>query len=160
MKTITRWFGSLAAPILALVLVSALAPGASLGARSTTILGVAWHADDTPIKHANLRLRNVLTGKATGVTTANETGQFTFENIEAGTYLVELVSDSGRVRTVSDIFTIAPGETVATFVRLSTKLPWVTAFFGNSASSVAAAAATLGIAAIAPLAYCQSPPCH
>jgi hypothetical protein len=146
--------------MLALVLVSASAPGAPLGSRSTTILGVAWNADDTPIKHANLRLRNVASGKLTAATIANETGHFTFENIEGGTYLVELVNDSGRVRAVSDIFTIAPGETVATFVRLGSKVPWVTAFFGNSASSVTAAAATLGIAAIAPLAYCQSPPCH
>jgi len=134
--------------------------GASFGSRATTILGSAWNADNTPIKGANLRLRNVVTGKIEAVTKANETGQFTFENVEGGSYAVELVSDSGHVETIGHVFTIAPGETVATFVRLSPKIPWATTAFSNTAGNVAATAATEGIAAIRPAGYCQSPPCH
>ncbi len=74
--------------------------------------------------------------------------------------MVELVTDTGHIQTVGNVFTIAPGETVATFVRLGPKVPWVTAFFNNTASSVSAAAATEGVSAVAPLAHCQSPPCH
>ena len=46
---------------------------------------------------------------------------------------------------------IAPGETVATFVRLGTKVPWFPGFFGNAASAVASTAASQGITAIAPV---------
>jgi len=134
--------------------------GASFGSRSTQILGAAWNVDNSPIKGANLRLRNVVTGKIEALTKANELGQFTFDNIEGGSYVVELVTDAGHIVTVGHVFTIAPGETVATFVRMSTKVPWATALFNNTASSVASSAATAGITAIAPLAYCQSPPCQ
>jgi hypothetical protein len=134
--------------------------GASFGTRATTILGSAWNADNTPIIGAHLRLRNVVTGKLEAMTKANETGQFTFENVEGGSYVVELVSESGHVQTVGHVFTIAPGETVATFVRLGPKVPWATAVFNNTAGNVASTAATEGIAAIRPAGNCQSPPCH
>jgi len=136
------------------------AAGASFGSRATTVLGAAWNSDNTPIKGANLRLRNVVTGKVEAVTKGNQAGQFTFEQVEGGTYVVELVTDSGRVQTVGDVFSIAPGETVATFVRLAPKIPWTTAVFNNTAGNVAAVAATEGIAAIRPTGACQSPPCH
>lgn len=138
--------------------------GASFGSPSTTILGSAWNADNTPIKGANLRLRNVVSGKIEAVAKANDAGEFAFENVEGGSYVVELVSDSGHVETIGHVFTIAPGETVATFVRLTPKIPWATAAlnstFSNTAGNVAATAATEGIAAIKPAGYCQSPPCH
>jgi hypothetical protein len=134
--------------------------GASFGSRSTSILGAAWNIDNSPIKGANLRLRNVVSGKVEAIAKANDVGQFAFENIEGGSYVVELVSEAGKIQTVGHVFTIAPGETVATFVRLGTKVPWGTAFFSNTASSVASAAASEGITAIAPLALCSSPPCN
>lgn len=134
--------------------------GASSGSHATMILGSAWNADNSPIKGANLRLRDVVTGKIAAVTKANEDGRFTFENVEGGSYAVELVSESGQVQTVGHVFTIAPGETVATFVRFEPKIPWATAVFNNTAGSVATTAATVGIAAIRPSGTCQSPPCN
>lgn len=134
--------------------------GASFGAaRVTSILGAAWNVDNTPIKEANLRLRNVVTGKIEALTKANDVGQFAFENVNGGSYVVELVTASGKIQTVGHVFTIAPGETVATFVRVGTKAPWGTAFFNNTANAVASAAASEGITAIAPPPLCSSPPC-
>jgi len=124
----------------------------AVSARATSIMGVAWNADDSPIKNARLRLRNAVTGRVEAATTANEAGQFTFENIEGGTYVVELVRESGKVLTVGHPFTIAPGETVATFVRLGTKVPWFNGFFSNAASAVASSAASEGVTAMAPVA--------
>lgn len=127
-------------------------PGASgaVGTRSTSILGTAWEADNTPIPNARLRLRNVLSGKIAATTTANEMGQFAFNDIESSSYLVELVGGNGKILTVGHTFTVAPGETVATFVRLGTRVPWFNGFFGNAASAVAATAASTGITAVAP----------
>jgi hypothetical protein len=53
--------------------------------RSTSILGAAWNADDSPIAGARLRLRNGITGRIEATTVANAAGQFSFANVEGGT---------------------------------------------------------------------------
>jgi hypothetical protein len=145
--------------VLALTLVSAAAANGRSPAKGPSVLGAAWHHDNSPIKGANLRLRNVVSGKVLAVAKANDLGRFTFDNVEPGTYVVELVSDRGHVQTVSHVFTVAPGETVATFVRLGTHTTWTGAFFSNTAGAIVATAATEGITALAPLGRCASPPC-
>jgi hypothetical protein len=122
----------------------------ALASRSTSILGAAWKADNSPIPNAKLRLRNVLTGRIEATTVANEAGQFAFTGIESGTYAIELVSDTGKVLTLGHTFTVAPGETVATFVRLGTRVPWFNGFFGNAAAAASSTAASTGVTAIAP----------
>jgi hypothetical protein len=139
------------------------AAGATLGVRATSVFGTAWESDNTPIKDANLRLRNVVNGKIQALTKGNAAGQFVFENIEPGSYVVELVSDTGKIRALGHVFTISPGETMATFVRLETKVPWGEAFFKNTASILAITAASQGITALSPAPLCKagaaSPPC-
>ena len=125
---------------------------ASSDARATTILGSAWTADNAPIGHARLRLRNVITGRIEAVTVADDLGQFTFPSAEPGSYLVELVNETDRVQVAGHVFTIAQGETVATFVRLTTKVPWFTTFFTNSVAAISSTAASEGITALAPVA--------
>jgi len=124
----------------------------TFGTRVTAVLGVAWTADNTPIHRASIRLRDVVTGKIQSTAIANDAGQFAFENVPGGSYVVELLNASGHVEVVGHVFTIAAGETVATFVRLGTKVPWFTGFFNNTVSSVASTAASQGVAAIAPIA--------
>jgi hypothetical protein len=136
-----------------------VAPAAS-GTRATAIVGSAWNVDNSPIKFANLRLRDVVEGRIEALARANDAGEFTFENVPGGSYVVELLNDSGKVETVGHVFTIAPGETVATFVRLNVKVPWITAFFKNTAGVVAATAGSAGITALAPPRLCSSPPCN
>lgn len=128
-------------------------PGSGTGAissRVTSIQGAAWHSDNTPVPNAVLRLRNVVTGRIEAVTIAAANGTFAFNGIPDGTYLIEMVSDSGKVLMVGHTFTVAPGETVATFVRLGPKVPWFNGFFGNAAQTVSSSAATTGVTAVAP----------
>ena len=142
-----------------LVLISLLMAGVVLHAnvrpngpaRNTSIRGHAWTAENTPIPNAQLRLRNVTTGKIEALAVADEAGQFTFSNVEGGSYVVEMINDAGRVLTVGHVFTIAPGETVGTFVRLGTRVPWFSGFFANTAAAVASIAASEGITALAPV---------
>ena len=131
--------------------VGAPAAGVTLGSRATTIMGTAWAADNTPIRLAHLRLRNLVTGRVEATTISNDAGQFAFDNVEGGNYVVELLNEAGKVQVVGHAFTIAPGETVATFVRAGTKVPWFNGFFGNSVSAVSSTAASEGITAIAPV---------
>ncbi len=118
--------------------------------RGTSILGAAWYADNSPIPNARLRLRNLQTGRVEATTVGGEDGRFTFASVESGSYLVELVSESGGVLALGQPFTIAPGETVATFVRLRVKVPWYAEFFSSAGAAAVSAAALAGITAIAP----------
>jgi hypothetical protein len=140
------------AAVKTVVKVNALLPvrSAAVGVRAAEILGAAWNADNTPIAGARLRLRNVSTGKVDATTVANDLGQFAFSDVAIGAYLVELVTDGGRLLTVGHTFTVGPGETVATFIRLGTKVSWSDGFFRNAAGAIAAAAASMGVTAIAP----------
>ncbi len=156
--------------LFAAVVLLLAAPSSHAGAPpapargGTSILGSAWTEDTRPIPKARLRLRNVATGKIEAVTLANDAGEFTFPNVEGGSYVVELVNEAAAVQAVSHVFSIAPGETVATFVRLGTKRPRIGGFFENAAAAVVtgaalfqnastavtAAAAGLGITAVTP----------
>jgi hypothetical protein len=130
---------------------SARVGAATASSGSTSVLGAAWKMDNTPIPGARVQLRNVISGKVEATSVADQAGQFTFTRIEGGTYVVELIGEHGKILTVGHAFVIAPGETVATFVRLGTKVPWFTDFFSNAASAVASTAASQGITAIAPV---------
>jgi hypothetical protein len=113
-----------------------------------TIIGTAWHHDNSPISYALLRLRNVTSGRIVMGTEANAQGRFTFVQIAPGSYIVELVDAGGDVRAVGQMFSLGSGETVATFIRLGTEIPWFSGFFGNAAAAVLATAASLGVTAV------------
>jgi hypothetical protein len=130
--------------------VSDASAGTTVNVRWASIMGAAWNADDSPIPFAKLRLRNVVSGKIQAHTVADELGKFSFRSVEPGSFVVELVNDEGKILTVGHTFSAAPGETVATFVRLGTKVPWFNGFFGNAAAIVASTAAAAGVTAVAP----------
>jgi len=126
--------------------------GLTVTTRVTRIVGSAWTADNAPIPQAHIRLRNAISGHVEASAVASDLGEFEFLDVDGGSYLVELVNDAGRIQVVGQVFTIAPGETVATFVRLNAKVPWFTGFFGNTLSAVSSTAASEGITALAPVA--------
>lgn len=132
-------------------------PAVAAGTHVTAVIGGAWTADNKPIGQARVRLRDVVTGRIQASAIGDDAGQFRFENIPGGSYVLELVNASGRVEVVGHVFSIAPGETVATFVRTGTRVPWFDGFFNNVISAVAATAASEGVTAIAPVSRPVSP---
>jgi hypothetical protein len=156
MSQLRRVFGHVAgvcAGVMFLTFGATLVPAGSeaYGTVSTSsIVGVAWKADNTAIPKAKLRLRNVVTGKIQSTAVANDKGEFLFNNLEGGSYIVELVSDRGSILAVGHTVTVGPGETATTFVRTGTKIRWFTGFFANAAAAVATAAAATGVTAVAP----------
>jgi hypothetical protein len=130
--------------------VQAATTTAGTPATQARIVGVAWYADETPIPHARLRLRNISTGRVVAHTVASRSGRFEFAGAPPGLYAVELVDEHGNVLTVGHSFTLGKKDTVTTFVRLGTRVPWFNGFFANAAAAVASAAAAAGVTAIAP----------
>jgi hypothetical protein len=159
---------TIAAPLACAALATLIFPGGLLAgasgpgapartapvARSTSVHGVVWNADNTPFPNSKVRLRNLQTGRADATATANEEGRFTFENLESGSYVIELVGDDGRVIALGQSFRIEPGETVATFVRLGVRQPRLAGLFSNAAAAVISAASSAGVTAIGS----QAPP--
>ncbi len=122
-----------------------------------TILGTVWDAQNHAVPDAVVRLRNLTTGRIEATTRASQAGQFTFQNVEGGNYVLELVDDQGRVIAIGQTFSVAPGETVATFVRLGARVPWFAGFFNNAAASAVSSAAGLGLTAVSATGQPASP---
>jgi len=112
-----------------------------------TVVGRAWRADNSPFPRAHLRLRDVRTGRTVAETVADERGQFKFDRVPPGAYVVELVADDHRVLALGPLIGVSPDDTVTTFVRLATQSPWTANLFTNAAAAVIAAASGLGITA-------------
>jgi hypothetical protein len=106
------------------------------------------NGNDEPVPGARLRLRDISTGRILMVTRGNQDGHFQFTGVPSGSYLVELVDEAGRVLAVGHTFTMAPGETVATFIRVGARAPWYSGFFKNAALAAVSSAAGLGITAV------------
>jgi Carboxypeptidase regulatory-like domain len=130
-------------------------PAASAG--RATIVGYLWSADSAPIASATLRLRDLGSGRVVLTATSNQTGEFTFSAADEGTYVIEYVDESDRVVAVGSPFSVTAGETVATFVRLASRLPFGGGFFTNAAAAVVASAASIGVTAVAPTGRPVSP---
>jgi hypothetical protein len=113
-----------------------------------TIVGNAWRSDGTPLPDGSMRLRNVETGLIAGNAGTNSNGEFEFDGVESGSYIVELVTERGWVLGIGRLVRLGPEETVSIPVRLGTKTPWFSGFFSNAASGALVAASRLGVTAI------------
>jgi hypothetical protein len=131
-------------------LASILACGHAFAGRDEPgmVRGVVWNSDNSPVPNASVRLRNLESGRVVSIGEASGTGQFVFEAVVRSSYLVELVSDKGKVVAVGPSFRVGPGETVSTVVRLPSRRSWYAGMFSNAAAGVIAAASTVGLTAI------------
>jgi hypothetical protein len=107
------------------------------------IVGHAWNADNTPLVE-----ERVHTGLVMGMAVTDANGEFRIERVNAGAYVIEVVTERGEIRAVGKLFSVEPGRTRSMSVRLGAPAPWFPGFFGNTASDALAAAARLGLTAI------------
>ena len=63
----------------------------------STIAGKAVSATNAPVGSAMLRLRDVRFGRVVSTAVTDRAGQFDFKGVDTGTYLVEMMSQSGNV---------------------------------------------------------------
>ena len=118
--------------------------------RAISVMGFAWSATNDPLPNVDVQLRNLLTGTVEARSRTSDAGEFLFTDLEGGTYVVELINDSGRVVALGAPFTVAPGETVATFVRLALPAPWFMTVMSNSAAAAVSTAAGIGVVGVTP----------
>jgi hypothetical protein len=85
-----------------------------------------------------LRIRDLQKGREAGRTTG--TGQFSFDSLNGWAYLIELLDTNDRILAVGQPLVVIPGETVATFIRLSDTAVGGSQLFGGSALGLLEAA--------------------
>jgi hypothetical protein len=126
-------------------------PHASVVAPNTTgtIQGTALTPSNGQAADRVVQLRNAETGRVVATQTTNNTGAFSFANVDAGNYIVEVVAGNQSVLAASSVVTLHAGEVVATAV----KLPLLASggILGGTAamaSIVAASAAAAGVLAV------------
>ena len=113
---------------------------------STAVVGAVWSADDEPISEIGVRLRNAVSGVVGVATMSNHDGEFFFDGLEPGTYVVE-VTDGSSLVAVGESLSVAPGETVATFVKMPAPIAWyATDTLTSVGTSVVTSAAAAGVA--------------
>ena len=140
-----------------------LGSGSSVASsRVTAVMGYLWAGEGTPVSNATVQLRNIVTGQIEQVSTTMQNGAFAFQNVSSGTYAIEYVTESaGRVMAIGQAFSVAPGETVATFVRLGGEIAGIaTGVASNAAQAVvtqATQAAASGVISVAGTAAPEQP---
>ena len=105
------------------VLAARVNPGAAaapvIGSSPVQVVGFVWREDDTPVEHPALRIRSRLRGQVAARTTGSVLGEFRFDELDGGSYLIELLDTEDRILAVGQPLTVLPGDTVGTFIRLS-----------------------------------------
>ena len=90
---------------------------------STSVVGSVWSPQNAGVAGVVVQLRNLVLGVISAVTVTDEAGDFAFEQVPDGSYLLEVAEEaSGDLVALGDIFTISPDETVAMFVKLPAPL--------------------------------------
>ena len=133
--------------VLASLLVFASTPVTFAAAQSTgTITGVAKASAGQPLGGHSVRVRSVRTGDVVATATTSANGSFVVANLDAGSYVVEIVDTAGRIVGTSAIATVVGGSIASLAVTAAS-----TELVGGSATAlvvVLIAAAALGTVAI------------
>ena len=105
---------------------------AVLGGKMNALLGFARTSLNTPIAYARVVLRNLRTGQIYARTVANQRGEFSFVDLEANAYVVELLGPDGSVVAASPLVSMARGDVRQTELRVAAAATTVAASFGNT----------------------------
>jgi len=139
---------------VALVLLGVPAPLAA-AQQTGSLAGIAKDNGGNPLAGYTVQLRNVGTGQLAGTTTSAANGAFSFANLPAGTYVIELVDATGKIIAVSVNIPLAAGATLTGIAVTASALGaagmaagagGIGAFFSSTGGIVLLAAAGAGIA--------------
>jgi hypothetical protein len=84
----------------------------------TRIIGTVIDIGQNPVSRARLQLRDLTTGNIQQESESNENGEYEFNVIEPGTYVVEMVMIDGVVVALSNAGSLGRFETLQTVIQL------------------------------------------
>ena len=92
------------------------------GVAAVQVVGFVWYPDHTPVNYPKLQIRNLQDGRVVASTIGTVLGEFRFERLDGGSYLIELIDSADRVLAVGQQLALLPGEAVDTFIMLVDEL--------------------------------------
>ena len=94
--------------VVVTVMTMAGAPLGVVGSQqdSITLAGRAFTSSLQVLPNARVQIRDLKTGQVVNSTTSNATGEFSFENLKPGDYIVELADAAGNVQGMSAPFAL------------------------------------------------------
>jgi len=100
-------------------LMKLIEPWRPAGQRGDTkIIGTVIDIRQAPVGRARLQLRDLTTGQIKQVADSGEGGEYEFDIDDPGTYVVEMVLDSGQVVALSNAGALARFQTMNTVIQL------------------------------------------
>jgi hypothetical protein len=110
-----------------------ITPGsiAALGGTDNALVGLAQNSLNASIPRARVVLRDISTGEALQQATADELGQFSFVDLPASDYVVELLGPDGSVVAASEVVKTSKGRLLRTVVRVAAATAAVLAVLSN-----------------------------
>ena len=93
---------------------------------ATQIIGTVIDIRQVPVANAKVRLRNLNTGQIEQEAITNEKGEYVFEVVEPGSYVVEMVMIDGTIIALSNAGVLRRYETLQTVVQLPGRWNMVT----------------------------------
>ena len=112
-----------------------LDPLTALGAKVNALIGLAHTSLNTPIPYARVLLRDIKTGQIEARATANDKGRFSFLDVGASSYIVELIGSDGSVVAASELVAMNRGDIRETDIRIAATETTVRTSFGSTLSA-------------------------
>ena len=108
------------------------------GTRPTlsTIQGNAITSTNNPLPFATVRLRNAATGAVSPTQIADRAGLYVFRQVDAGSYIVELVGSDGSIMAATRIIPVTVGEFLLVPVQLPFNISFLAGLLGNATPSL------------------------
>lgn len=94
------------------------APWRPAGGGLTRVVGAVVDSRQVVVAKVKVRLRNLTTGEIIGETESDENGEYSFPEMEPGTYVVEMMIDNRYVVAVSNVGSVSRFETLQTVIQL------------------------------------------
>jgi len=134
------------APAFAQAPVGGVAPKLLPGTRTSilsSIQGNAVNQSNGPLADAVVRLRDARYGRIVGSVTTNKQGAFSFQGVDPGSYVVEVMTPAqNTVMASSPVLTVGSGEAISALVKLPFRIPAFAGLIGNATQTTTQAVST------------------
>ena len=97
--------------VVTLIAAGLPVPAAAGQSPASSLKGYAYTTDLKPLPNVRVQLRDLQTASMVQSTTSGVNGEYAFNILEPGVYIVELVNSEGRILGMSAPFRMDPGVT-------------------------------------------------
>jgi len=110
------------------------------GSFSSTIQGHVLTSTNGAMPSVTVRLRDARFGRIVDTQSTDASGLFTFQNIEPGSYVVELMAaDRSTILTASQMIYVNAGDALSAVIKLPLRIPPFAGLMGSASTPAAAA---------------------